>query len=516
MPKKKKRRRQGSGHSRLADHKRTGKVVQAPLKSVPNLLLTPWATDSLPDYLWMCALLVAHKDDGLRLICDTLDTIDEASTEAGQEIRSYGRLTQFEAIPPETRKLALEMLQSRGLYDDAFPEEYAHALGMYPSAPSGWLLDPWRARGLSIDPDVAQQYLAPLIAESFHGQREIPTRVKFLYLRGIAKAGRFHITFESDLPDLLSRYPHRMKDDDERAMTESMIRASFGGVSAMDDDDSRVEWAKTFWRSNWSLYVCIQPEALATVSSADSGSTLSEVVEHFATQTKEIRESFNGIALKVDPDLYAPDRYEVLTGITARAVRLVEGAVGSPRLWTDEYGAGVLRSLVEAKILVKWLDLKDDPELYTRFKDFGRGRLKLLMLHTRDYIDTLDEVPEHLAEYLAHLEEEVNADTWEEFQDIDLGGTFSGESARDMAIEVGLKDDYDFVFAPTSGTAHGDWVSLDRYALTRCLNPLHLWHRIPNPELDLLINPSLMEIAIDLTNQVVESYCAALLPVAKD
>lgn len=512
--KKKKRRRQGSGNSRLADHKRTGKLVQAPLKSVPNLWLTPWATDSLPDYLWMCAHLTADGDRGLRLICDALDTIDEASTVTGQEIMSYGRLTQLEEIPQETRRLALDMLQSRGLYEEAFPEEYAHALGMYPSAPGGWLLDPWRARGLSVNPEIAQRYLAPVIADSFHGRRETPTRAKFLYLRGIAKAGRFHITFESDLPELLSRYPHRMKDDDETAMTESMIRAAFNGVSAMDEDEARVEWAKTFWRSNWRLYACIEPETPAIVTGARAGSTLTEVVEQFADGVRTIRERFNETALKVDPDLYAPDRYEVLTGITARAVRLVEGAVGSPRLWTDEYGAGVLRSLIEAKILVKWLDNKDDPQLYTRFKDFGRGRLKLLMLHTREYADALDEVPDHLAEYLAHLEEEVNADTWEEFQDIDVGGTFSGVSARDMAIEAGLKEDYDFVFAPTSGTAHGDWVSLDRYALTKCLNPLHLWHRIPNPELDLLVDPSFMEIAIDLIDEVVETYSAAMLPTA--
>ena len=510
MPKKKKRRRRKSGSSRLADHKRTGKVVQAPLKSVPNLQLTPWATDSLPDHLWMCALLVADKDSGLRLICDTLDTIDEASIEAGQEVAAYGRLTQFEAVPPDTRELALEMLQRRGLYDDAFPEEYAHALGMYPSAPGGWLLEPRIARGFSVDPQIAQQYLAPVIAESFHGQREIPTRAKFLYLRGIAKAGRLHIAFDSDLPDLLSRYPHSMKDDDERAMTESMIRATFGALSAMDDSESSLDWAKTFWRSNWRLYACIPPEAPAIVSDSSSGPTLSEVAEQFAAEAKELRESFDDVALKVDPDIYAPDRYEVLTGITARAVRLLEGAVRSPRLWTDEFGAGLLRSMVEAKILVRWLNLRDDPDLYTRFKDFGRGRLKLLMLHARDYIDTLDDVPEHLAEYLKHLEQEVNADTWEEFQDIDVGGSFAGVSARDMAIEVDLKNDYDFVFAPTSGTAHGDWISLDRYALVRCRNPLHLWHRIPSPELDLIINPSFMDIAIDLTGELVEEYSVAM------
>jgi hypothetical protein len=516
VAKKKRRRRQGSGNSRLADHKRTGTIVQAPLKGVPNLQLAPWVTDSFPDFLWMCSLLVTDSKGGLRLICDTLDTIDEVSGEVGEETATYGRLTQFEAIPSKTREVAKERLQAGGLYEHAFPEEYAHALGMYPSAPGGWLLDPWRSRGLSVDPQIAQQYLAPVIAECFHGQREVPTRAKFLYLRGLAKAGRLHLPVGSDLPDLLSRYPGGMKDDEETAMTESMIRAAFSALSAVDEADSRIEWGKTFWRSNWNLYACIRADSGMVTETTDSGATLEEVLEHFVVEVEGLRRDFHEIALKVDPDLYAPDRYEVLTGITARALRLVEGAVGSPRLWTDEFGATVLRSLVEAKILIHWLHLKDDASLYTRFKDFGRGRLKLLMLHTREHIETLGDVPAHLADYLAHLEREVNADTWEEFQDIDIGGSFAGKSARDMAIEVNLKSDYDFVFAPTSGTAHGDWTSLDRYSLSRCLNPLHLWHRTPNPKLDQLINPSVVEVALTLANDVIDAYRTAMLPRAQD
>ena len=120
------------------------------------------------------------------------------------------------------------------------------------------------------------------------------------------------------------------------------------------------------------------------------------------------------------------------------------------------------------------------------------GRLKLLLLHTEQYIESLDEVPQHLEEYLAHLELEVNADLSEEFQEISLATTFSDESARKMAIEVGLKDDYDFVFAPASGSTHGDWVALDRYALVRCRNPLHLWHRIPNDDPALVLDTSTM------------------------
>lgn len=78
------------------------------------------------------------------------------------------------------------------------------------------------------------------------------------------------------------------------------------------------------------------------------------------------------------------------------------------------------------------------------------------------------------------------------------------------------KDDCDFGFAPTSATAHGDWTSFDRYAVTRCRNPLHLWYRIPNSKSDLLVDPSFMDVAIDLTLEVVAAYDAAILSSASD
>jgi hypothetical protein len=363
---------------------------------------------------------------------------------------------------------------------------------------------------LSVDPDVAQRYLTRIIAESFHGQHLVPTRAKFLYLRGVATAGRLHVPAGSDIPDLFSRYPKHLTDE-ERAKTEPTIRSTFGAMLDLDGDgEVRREWCRRFWRSNWSLYACIAPEPAPHARGVrPDREQVATVLRSFREAASDLKDRFEQAALRADPDLYEPDRHEVLSGIAARVIRLVEGAIGAPLLWTDEYGASVMRSVIEAKILIRWLEHKADPALYTRFKEYGRGRLKLLKLHTEEYIDSLEEVPDHLDMYLEHLNAEVNADVWEEYQEISIDKTFSGVSARQMAIEVGLKSDYDFVFAPASGTTHGDWAALDRYALVRCRNPLHMWHRIPNFDTGVLVDPSVMETVLGMANEVVDSYIAA-------
>lgn len=513
MGKSNKRKKQGSRYtSPLNAHQRKGTRVIPPILTVPNLSFSSWIKDGLPDFLWLCAHIAENPLQGMYVLVKALDVIDEALKENGTERPSCGRLTQFEAFPFDVREPVLDRLESEGIYDQAFPEELAHALGMYGDAPGSWLIEPWRRRGISVDPAVAQRYLAPIIAESFHGQHLVPTRAKFVYLRGVVKAGRLHFPAESDIPDLFSRYPEHLNEE-ERSKAEPSIRATFGAMADLDDDaDVRREWCKRFWRSNWNLYSCIQPEtSSAPRSDAPERSEVAAVFKYFRDRCDQLRQRFEKVALRVDPDLYEPDRHEVLTGIAARVMRLVEGAAGAPLLWTDEYGASLMRSVIEAKILIRWLEHKSDLALYTRFKDYGRGRLKLLKLHTEEYVDSLDDVPDHLAAYLEHLNMEVNADVWEEYQEININKTFSGVTARQMAIDAGLKSDYDFVFAPASGTTHGDWTALDRYALARCRNPLHMWHRIPNFDVGVTGDPSLMETVLGMADDVIAEYTTAFV-----
>lgn len=497
--------------SPLSAHQRQGQRVVPPMLALPALTLTSWAKDALPDFLWVCSLLTEDSLDGMHAVVDSLDVVQGVLAGHNLDLLCVGPLTQFEQVPKEIRAEVIEALVASEQYERAFPEGFAHALGMYPDAPGSWLIDPWRARGLTIDPEKAQQYLAPVIAESYHGQSLVATRAKYLWIGGMAKAGKLHLPRESDLPDLLSRYPLHITEE-ERRYTEPSIRATFGAFLAMQDgkDATCADWCRAFWRANWKLFACIPPEAPTTSAKPPSREVIQETLQALESDSDAIRARFESTALRVDPDLYEPDRYEVLTGIAARAIRLVEGAIASPLLWTDEYGSAVMRSIVEAKIVIRWLALKNDPTLFEQFKNYGRGKLKLLKLHAEEYLDSLDDPPDTLVEYVEHLNAEVNAEIMEEFQEINIGSSFAGVTTRQMAIDTGLKRDYDFVFAPTSGTTHGDWTALDRYALARCRNPLHRWHRIPNFEPAVLVDPSQMDMVLGWTDEVVGAYVDAV------
>lgn len=150
----------------------------------------------------------------------------------------------------------------------------------------------------------------------------------------------------------------------------------------------------------------------------------------------DIEERFHNANSKADPDLYAPDRNEVLTGITIRHLRSAQAMIPYPGLWSAEHGAGIIRSLVEGRIVQEWLMHKNDADLFTKFKEYGRGHLKLHVLHLREYHESLSEPVEELEDTIASMEDLLNRGLMEEFQDISVEGSFTKTNTRDMAYAV--------------------------------------------------------------------------------
>ena len=225
---------------------------------------------------------------------------------------------------------------------------------------------------------------------------------------------------------------------------------------------------------------------------------------------EETIEQFERVHRKADPDLYVPDRNEVLTGITARHVRAMDAMARYPALWADEQGTFVMRNLLEGRIVLRWLVHKRDPALFTKFKNYGRGRLKLQVLHLREYRDKVGRQGESLDDYLKYQEEVLNRDTWEEMLDISLNGNFAGVDTRRMATAVGMEDEYKLLFAPLSSKVHGEWASLDRQVMVPCENVLHRQHRIPNPDKGPVIRTDLAVAALDHFRRLVDDYRQAV------
>ena len=489
MPKKRSKPRphiepRSRNSSSLKDHRRTGKQLQPPMTALMGDTLKPvtWWRDYLPNYLWLCWQVSSGEYQDVffasRLMDEIVAGIGDDLEDFPEDWAFTGRLSDFETIPASARGRLLNHLIETGAYGKVVPKELAHALGMYPDAPGRWIIDPWLKDGMSIDPAIAERELSLVIAKSIDGRDDTATRAKALFFRQKLIAGKLFFSSDGLSEETFASirgYPKQSEELNARA--ESMIRAMFLAIEGIDDQPTG--WAQNFWRSNWSLFTCLASaeEPGPNTIRGDTEEARAEV-SLLRQRVESTWKEFVQLASTTDPDLYSPHRFEVLTGITARALRLVRIFAEYPPMWTMEHGAPVLRALVESRITANWLSLRDDATLYAKFKSYGVGKLKLYKLHLEEFIDGAGEDAGGMQAHLDRVTAYVNRDTMEEYIDIDLGGNFSGSDMRKMADEVHLGSDYRLLFAHASSNVHGEWGSLDMNVFETCLNPLHGMHRI--------------------------------------
>lgn len=527
--KKNKRTKSKKRHnSSLKQHKRDGKQLIPPFMTIPNTTLTYWLRDDLPDMLWLAMLCTKHKDVGMVMARKVFDMVERVLKEeygdmdnVPKDIFVNGKLTSFDTLPDKLRPKVVSGLKLLGIYETVFPRTFAVALSRYNTvAPARWLWEyPEPAGGYQeSELNTAEDLLKETIETAWSGHNQVSTWAKIATTSALFSAGRIKLTKEiaDDWASLLPRYPNNLSED-ERKRVESSMRAMYISTTMLSKDSgsATLKWARQFWRANWKLYECETGDTGETMTAGDQ-KTLLQFTKQLEKHVEQLSQEFYAVASDTDPDLYDPSRHEVLSGIVARMLRAVSAAVYNPHMWSMEHGSGVIRGLIEARIIFAWLVQKGDPNLYDKFKDYGRGHLKLLKLHLEEYQDKQSSPSPELAKLIENLGGLVNMDISEEFQNIRLDANFAGNTnTRKMAEEVGLEDDYRFIFAPASAAAHGEWSAVDQFALEVCTNPLHKGHRLPRRGNGVRLGPQLMEIALDQLDDLVSRYKTAMVQEKK-
>ena len=142
--------------------------------------------------------------------------------------------------------------------------------------------------------------------------------------------------------------------------------------------------------------------------------------------------------------------------------------------------------------------------MYQRFKDYGMGKRKLYKLQLEARLGEDQVEDEGLRAHIHQLEAEINAERWEELQEIDLGPSFSGVPLYTMATEADHKELYTLIYQVLSSETHGEWGSVMSLDLQICGNPLHGGRGIA--AFDLARSPLSLEplrIAMDLAEDCI-------------
>jgi hypothetical protein len=120
--------------------------------------------------------------------------------------------------------------------------------------------------------------------------------------------------------------------------------------------------------------------------------------------------------------------------------------------------------------------------------------------------------PALLTEAIRHIENSLGGDWGQEFQEVNLEPTFSGLTVRQMAVDSGLEDEYRHVYQSLSGASHGEWWAIEDCAMQRCMNPLHLFHRVPSFDPEFPSTAGFAELLARRLSDLIELAQSILFP----
>lgn len=523
MGKSRRKKRKKFRGTPLAKHQRHKKQLKPPLLTLPGggMQNVSYLREFLPDLLWVAAMLDG-RDPWTQAVHEPLDVVKEVSPPAEEEhdgkkvpLIVDGRISSFAHVPEKDRAAVCTALAERTPW--ALTDELGHALSLYPDCPALWLFEPWRQNN-AVDPETGLSYLKGLIRR--YADRVAPEAadIRMVPLIRLVLGGQLHLPAE--IHDEWRKYPREL-DEDGKAAHRASIRAMyniFGGHPLAPRDAEG--WAKSFWHQNWKISPCepvqgaaVLPEELDEDPGDDppaisSSVTVEAVHDAWTGAVRKLAGTLRDRQMQAELNLWDPTADEVRLGLASRQIRLLSELMDDPNMWMAGGAAHIVRSMIDTRITSAWLLAKDETGLYERFKDYGLGKAKLYKLHLEAFIEEHGS-SEDLENLHEALDREVNAEIMEEFQQIDLGGTFSGFSIRDMAEQAKLKPVYTLSYQPLSSEAHGEWASLRRHDLDVCANPLHRFHRVGAfAESGARGSLAFLQMAFDLTRDTVTEVFA--------
>ncbi len=182
-----------------------------------------------------------------------------------------------------------------------------------------------------------------------------------------------------------------------------------------------------------------------------------ELINSFCDKVKE--EVFF-IIKKIPINLMEPHVHSVLSALLARQGTLATELCRAVSAWNYHSAPLFIRSMVDVHITIAWL-MEEPFDRCLKFVEYGLGQEKLQIEHFKAKLIKEGKDPEE-NEQIQALENNINAQKYTFLLPVELG-SWSGKSTRDMAIECGLQDVYNFSFLSFSRCVHSTWNHISRF-----------------------------------------------------
>lgn len=496
MAKKKKKQRSKSRLEILQNHKRIGKRFVPPLLQYPGDKLSPvnWYRDFLPEFLWIALLC---DQQGYRVavnnaikLSDTINSVIHDTKRTG----GFCVASDYLSLSDEERKLVISKIdQELGKILDPC---LGTILKFYPDFPMGWLVSDKWVEKTSVGLEGLESIKSAVRARVDRFSKPA-MECQVLAWAMMCKSGKIQYPAGMEIPDpnLISEYP----DTDESKKMGAHVRASLKAFVLIRERKSN--WVSSFWRHSFEISPCEYPSE-NMIDGLSEARDLTRILEIGAQFSSEGRTELRNIWNKARIDPYEPTRTNVVAGLLARSLQFASDIVQNPYLWRMPIGAILIRCMVETEIRLQWLIKCGKEEDFKEYVDFGLGQEKLLVEHYKRISQSDRPDQQMILDDIEQREAWINSQLYSFLLPVDIGGGAQGKDLRTLAEEAGLLDLHRLAYSPLSSFVHGHWNCVARLNLSRCLNPLHGGHYLP----ELPQRPTNFSCALDAVNSYANCY----------
>lgn len=174
-------------------------------------------------------------------------------------------------------------------------------------------------------------------------------------------------------------------------------------------------------------------------------------------------------------DLNQTEVYEVIGGLISRQVSITKEFASNPNLWNPNIAPILMRSLIDNYINFSWI-LLDPVERSRKFIFFGLGQEKLLLEHRKKAQAEISDNDNQMI--IEAMENWINSQNYDFLTVVNVG-SWSEKSVREMAIETGEQELYNYSYQSFSSATHNMWNHISKFNLEHSENPLHRYTKVP-------------------------------------
>lgn len=461
----------GKNRTPISGHKRIGGQLLPPFAALMGGKLQPcsWMNDRLPEMLWATLIVASvERDYALGQFRRILNFIAKHERKGEMHDLMHSGIAKLE---PELRKELIRFIVE--------PPKAATALAalrLFEHLPAR---EDWHAALPDIEPNVG--LLMDAVGVTLWHQSQEATDCRWLRVMAQVIAGRFHLP--ADCIDEWFKYPN----EGDQCSVRPSIRAAEVVHNPFEPPD--LIWPHSFWEEAWAHTPCIAlvkhlpPTQINESVNRQSLSNLTELLKAHWNETH----STTAIDAK----------HDAIFGMAFYSFRILEEMLGIG-IGNSILGRLGLRTILEIRVNLKYLLIKNEPAIWKRWREYGAGQAKLNALKFDDVLIP----PKHID--IESIEAIAGEDIWEEFLTVNLTG-WSGLDLRKLSEQSGLKETYDRHYSWTSGYSHGMWGPIRESCYRTCGNPLHRLHRYPERQ----VLPDTVDDAALLVDEILEEVNVA-------